>query len=681
MSVPLYWRQFTRDGSPDVDTRADAAFLAANFIDYFGQWLQEGSNGLARSFDALVLPYWNGSFIQAGETPDWPWFNPHIRLVTLVCQAGKSFFGSSWTLCIVGSRLLYSENRNESFLQVASWNGSEFRFYQNDLVNGTGPESVWNYFGKSMDAFGANEYLGPFNGHVNGCCIMKELHRPWLHWYSLSGSFQSCFAPDDVTTFEKAPYITTPGLGLLSSVKSSPGELETAVRSGISNWFGKRLKNDFIDTTQTPSKPLQSPTNIPRWTAHMFLTTTINIGAAVSAGQPGVYALPYDHFYDNELLQNFDLIPSDIKMNATFNQSDCIAAANNLGLSLIQELNPDKQPPTKPDFTLPWQSLGGDRRDEPDHPDVGYKIALAGEGVSPFNFLQASHEDAQGVAKSQHIFKVNDNKAQPSFIGLFSTHTFYAIMMLDFWNPIYSWKRGILMQYVPQTTNFNGKSYDLEQNFIANVKKSSKAGEPDAPESQFLQLLDKTLEDFQQMIRDYLAAVANRINNDPVPALQDYLSLAESRRRIYRPLPLDEFGYTLPFATKMPFTPGKDLLEMTQLGTIQIMDQRGQDFLNAWTTSLAEPDPHVVPSLEAKNHSSEPGAPPLSISALPRPATLAIRCQSLTSQVSSSSSSSSSLVVRRFRRAGGGCPFRNQSVAEAPCESSAKPGGTGAATA
>jgi len=76
----------------------------------------------------------DGSFIQAGETPpDRSWFNPHIRLVTLICQAGRSFFASSptqWTLCVVGSRLLYSEDRNASFLQVASWNGSEFRFYQ-----------------------------------------------------------------------------------------------------------------------------------------------------------------------------------------------------------------------------------------------------------------------------------------------------------------------------------------------------------------------------------------------------------------------------------------------------------------------------------------------------------------------------------------------------------------------
>jgi hypothetical protein len=354
-------------------------------------------------------------------------------------------------------------------------------------------------------------------------------------------------------------------------------------------------------------------------------------------------------------------------MDVTFNESDYNAAAKNLRLSLIQELDPDKHPTITPDLTLPWQSLGGDKQDEADYPDIGYKIALEGEGASPFNFLQASYEDAQGVVKSQRIIKINKKHTQPSYVGLFSEHTFYAIMMLDFWNPIYSWKRGILMGYVPQTTNFDGKSYDLETNFIANVEKSPKASETDSPEYEFLQLLKKALPEFQQMIRDYLTAVANRIKNDPVPALQDYLSLAESRRRIYRPLPLDEFGYSLPFAINIPFTPGKGLLEMTPQGTIQVMPQRGMDFLNAWTTSLAEDDPHVVPAPpEAKSLSSEPGAPPVTISALPRPARLAIPCQTLTAQVSPSSAS---VANRRSRRAGGGCPFKIRSAANAASES------------
>jgi hypothetical protein len=109
----------------------------------------------------------------------------------------------------------------------------------------------------------------------------------------------------------------------LSNVNSSPNEFENAVETGISNWFVQRLKNDFIDTTQSPSKPLQSPTHIPRWTAHMFLTTTINIGAAVSPGAPGVYGLPYDHFYDNELLQNFgDFIVSTTHSRPPSNHLD-----------------------------------------------------------------------------------------------------------------------------------------------------------------------------------------------------------------------------------------------------------------------------------------------------------------------------------------------------------------------
>ncbi|KAK4141061.1 uncharacterized protein C8A04DRAFT_39390 [Dichotomopilus funicola] len=626
MSAPMYWRKFTRDGSRDVDTQADAAFLEANFTDYFGRRLQEGDYGSHRSYDALMLTFTvaDGSFIPAGQKPP-SWFNPHIRVVTLVCQGGKSFFNSSpaeWTLCIVGSSSLYSEDRNESFLQVVSWNGSEFKFYQNDIVNGAGSESFWNYFGKSMDAFGESEYLGPFNGHVNGACIMKELRRPWPHWYTLSNSFQSCFSPDNVATLEKAPYTTIPGLGLLSGVNPNPAELESAVSSGVANWTYSRFQNDFMNTTQRPFKPLKNPTNISRWTAHMFLTTTINIGATTKAPESKGYHLPYSHFYDNELHQKFHLIP---------------------------------------DFTLPWRSLGGDKRDRPDRKDIGYKIALAGEGPSPFNFLQSSFEDAQGVVKIQNIIKDNSDYSQPRYVGLFTQHTFYTIMMLDFWNPVYSWKRGILMRYVPQTATFNDGRYDLDAKFVANVKKSPHASEPGSPEYEFLQLLNKTLPDFQQMIRDYLAAVVNRIKTDLVPALKDYLSLAESRRRIYRPLPLDECGYSLPYATEIPFIPGENLLEMTLKGTIQVMDQRGQAFLNAWTVTLAEPDPHVIPPPAVGGPGDEPEGPALPIYVLPRPGRLEIPCRSLTG--STGLASASCPASRRSRRAGGGCPFGNQNMA------------------
>ena len=143
-----------------------------------------------------------------GGSIDWSpkiasWFDPHIRFVAIVVLKGADVFSTdSWTLCIVGSNSLDSE---DAFLQVASWNGQVFRFFGvcslyafiehiakdsqrdnvNDIENHVAEVTGWVYQGQSLDAFSENDsYLGPFNGHVNGACIMKELHT-WvvrLHW-------------------------------------------------------------------------------------------------------------------------------------------------------------------------------------------------------------------------------------------------------------------------------------------------------------------------------------------------------------------------------------------------------------------------------------------------------------------------------------------------------------------
>lgn len=149
MDLNLYWREFTRDGTDDVDHVADSAFLSANFVDFFGKWLQQGNNAsTASSFDNLVKVFWNGSladpqlynihtfmvadgsFVTAADKPKAKWFEPHVRLVTIVHLPDTNPFSTStsqWTLCIVGSSELSSET---IFLQVASWNGLAFRFYQ-----------------------------------------------------------------------------------------------------------------------------------------------------------------------------------------------------------------------------------------------------------------------------------------------------------------------------------------------------------------------------------------------------------------------------------------------------------------------------------------------------------------------------------------------------------------------
>lgn len=118
--------------------------------------------------------------------------------------------------------------------------------------------------------------------------------------------------------YKKLPYITEDGQSVFSAVDHNPEELETAIKNGIVNWFLIRRKNDFFDSA---SKLLKNPKNIPRWVSHLFLTTTINMeGAALKPNlkpppsmvsdalvmnvpkPKGVWVIPDNHFYDQELL-------------------------------------------------------------------------------------------------------------------------------------------------------------------------------------------------------------------------------------------------------------------------------------------------------------------------------------------------------------------------------------------
>jgi hypothetical protein len=129
----------------------------------------------------------DGAFIDQRNVGDW--FKPHLRFITLITPKLAS---AVWKLYIVGPDQVTSTER---FLQVASWDGSIFRFYavryrnrndmcvltisQFDPLDIPGSPKAWIYQGNSFDAFSDNStydaaYLGPFNGHVNGVLIMKE---------------------------------------------------------------------------------------------------------------------------------------------------------------------------------------------------------------------------------------------------------------------------------------------------------------------------------------------------------------------------------------------------------------------------------------------------------------------------------------------------------------------------
>jgi hypothetical protein len=72
----------------------------------------------------------------------------------------------------------------------------------------------------------------------------------------------------------------------------------------------------------------------------------------------------------------------------------------------------------------------------------------------------------------------------------------------------------------------------------------------------------------------------------------DYMKLAECRRRMYRPLPLDEFGYTLPYALNYQVT---GLIEMGEDATIQNVPVRGSTWMDNWIKTLWGYDPILIP--------------------------------------------------------------------------------------
>lgn len=226
-----------------------------------------------------------------------------------------------------------------------------------------------------------------------------------------------------------------------------------------------------------------------------------------------------------------------------------------------------------------------------------------------FTILQPSFEDAQGVLVMQNI-KRNPGE---DLTSLLSQKTFNALMMLDFWNPVYSWRRAVLMQYIPKSTVYNEttKRYDLEYTFIANVKKSKFYLNQDpqvrnaSPEYQFISLLTVELKDHQARIQSYLSSVQARLKT--IPGLVDYIKLAESRRRIYRPLPINEFALTLPYARKYGLN-SDARYEMTPTGEVQNIPNRGAEFFQAWAGirdgwSLAGNDPHLIPGPDSVDRS------------------------------------------------------------------------------
>src|ERR1043165_8191636 len=158
-------------------------------------------------------------------------------------------------LMIAASTVVDSEG---IFLQLIAWDPMHkvYHFYQR-------LGQAWAWAGHSWDALAQDTRgKGPFDSHVNGAMVMKELKAPWIHWHSQASSVTlEALAPTD-------PLRTEP----LFLQRTGAEHLEIdVVRPGVRRWNDARFGVLFDGSTLRRA---------PEFFRQVLDTTTVNLASA-----------------------------------------------------------------------------------------------------------------------------------------------------------------------------------------------------------------------------------------------------------------------------------------------------------------------------------------------------------------------------------------------------------------
>lgn len=368
---------------------------------------------------------------------------------------------------------------SDIFLQVLSWDpiAGAFQFYERR-------DGSWFWAGSSWDALEPETRgRGPFDSHVNGSMVMKELRIPWLHWSSMSQSIPpEVFAPGDLTR-------TDP----LYTGRSGGETLESIVKTGVDRWSRSR-----IDKVIGAGGIVDAPDRLLR---HVLTTTTVNIA---SAPQPSAgpldekILLPLSFFFDAISLLDLIGLAPEIAGPPFVTRGRYLASAARIGLHL-------RDARQLPPFDRPG--------------DVFFAWAVPEPAFEDTNVLD-------------HLIRR----------GCLSRKTAAAMLMVDFSNPIGSVARETLMQFVPTVPTLLA---DLEE-IIVRAAANTDAESPAGDFTRDLTIADGDWAGvYEARLAGLMAAVQTRLNDDA--GLDDLMRLADSRRRAFRRHPLAEFDLSLPW--------------------------------------------------------------------------------------------------------------------------------------
>lgn len=342
---------------------------------------------------------------------------------------------------------------------------------------------VWVWAGNSWSALApGSRGNGCFDSHINGSVVMKELKAPWNNWQSQAAQIR--LAPDD-------PFRLDP---LYQQVIGAEN-LELTVRALISRWTAARLAAVTQDGT------VEHPEQLMR---HLFTTTAVNL-ASTATQSSTITPAGGDLLLPPGLWLNGDALLGDLELPVTAAVPPRAPAAHYVdSLAAFG-------------FALEEKSSG---------------FSQPGDTFFAFVVPEPACED-------------NDVVRQMVERGLITARFAACALMVDFTNPVFSPVRERLMAHVPTTPT---AVTELEDHIAQAILEAAASLPSDSPERRFA--ADWVLADdmwpksFAQRIDDYLGHIGRRIRESA--GFDDYVRLAESRRRDFKAMRLNEFELTLP---------------------------------------------------------------------------------------------------------------------------------------
>lgn len=423
---------------------------------------QPGSLPLKMSF--LVAD--GGQIHWTAETAD---LNRQFRIVLLRGRNAEA------ELLVSCSTVFDSETL---FLQVFSWDpkSQAFNFYERRTGS-------WCWAGSSWDALAPDTRgNGPFDSHVNGAPVMKELKAPWMHWHSqAAGISDEVLEPGDRLRDE--PFFRG---------RSGAEELEKFVRSGIRRWTRCRFDRAISRTGLT---------NLHDFLRQVLTTTTVNLVTSPDEsraleGQEDL-RLPRTFFLNVDALLTVLRLPISFPLPKTpvAHYLDCLRKYD---VQLRDE-----------DFVFP------------------------GDTHFAFSVPEPAFEDV--VVLEELLTR-----------GAISRKCAAALCLVDFPNPVFSDRRAQLLAHVPNAVGSEKGAFEIvfvQQVRAAAAAVSQDASEHeflfwwDLPDSDWEGKATARIE-------TYLKAVADKLTS--LDGFDAFFQLAESRRREFRGRPLAEFRLTTP---------------------------------------------------------------------------------------------------------------------------------------